>query len=302
MSSDIEADLVQELRAAAESAVQPAPAGLYAGAVGRGTRIRRTAMVKRTLVGVAALGVVAAVGVPLLGGGSGTASVGAAASPSKAKVSASSTKTTTKTPADTAWMPAYVEQTLKSLLPAGSTTTKESSLGGVSLQVFAPDVQAPGGQSIALLRTDLETPNGRSTISLSLGMGAQNLACPSHAVAPHDICTRTPLDGGTFYVDESFKDYTDGTGVRIWTLIWNGPDGQSFYLGESTAAPAQALNVQQAEALFTAPAWERVWKSLPATCTFGVMDNPRATQTDVEEQGNLFVCATSRAVALHIPG
>ena len=96
MSSDIEVDFVQGLRAAAESAVQPAPADLYAGAVDRGRRIRRRTMVRRTLAGAATLGVVAAVGIPLLGGASSTTSTGAAG-PSTAKVSATTGATGTST-------------------------------------------------------------------------------------------------------------------------------------------------------------------------------------------------------------
>jgi len=307
MSSDLEAELAHKLRVAAESAVQPAPGALYVGAVDRGRRIRRTVIIKRALAGVAVLGVVTAVGVPLLGGASGTAPVGTA-SPSNSKAGAgaaligaaapSGTKAVARTPAGTAWMPAYVEQTLKSLLPAGSTTEKQADLGGVPLQVSAPDVQAPGGESLALVRTDLETPNGRSTITLSVGKYAAKPDCPSPAVAPHDICTTTPLAGGTLYVDKSFKDYTHGTGAAIWTLNWNGPDGQSVYLGESTDAPTQALTVRQAENLLAAPAWDQVWKSLPATCRFGAMPNPHVTQAEVETQTNVFVCATSKAVAM----
>ncbi|MHA6757653.1 hypothetical protein [Streptacidiphilus sp. PAMC 29251] len=302
MSSDSEAELVRQLRAVAESAVQPAPQDLYAGAVGRGRGIRRATRIKRVLVGAATLGVVAAVGVPLLGGAATTTTGTAAASPTRT-VAGSSTRTAAATtpPPSTAWMPAYVAQTLKSLLPAGSTTVKEADLGGVSLQVFAPEVQAPGGQSLAVLRTDLETPNGKSTISLSVGKGVQDFRCPGKKVAPHDVCTTTPLNGGTFYVDQSFKDYTHGTGVAIWSLAWNGPDGQELSLGMSTDAKAQGLTVQQAKALLTAPAWERVWKALPATCRYGVMDNPHITQTMVMQQANLFVCATSPATAVHFP-
>ncbi|MFC1408753.1 hypothetical protein ACEZCY_05590 [Streptacidiphilus sp. N1-12] len=301
MSSDMEADLVRQLREAAEAAVQPAPQGLYAGAVGRGRRIRRRVRIKRVVAGAATLGVVAAVGVPLLGGASTTTTGTAAASTTRAAAGSTRTAAPTPTPPSTAWMPAYVEQTLKSLLPAGSTTVKEADLGGVSLQVFAPEVQAPGGQSLAVVRTDLETPNGKSTISLSVGSSAQDLRCPSKAVAPHDVCTKTPVAGGTFYVDKSFKDYTHGTGVAIWSLAWNGPDGQGLYLGMSSSAPAQALTVPQAQALLTAAAWERVWKALPAPCRYGVMSVPHPTRTQVLEQANLFVCATSPAAAQHAP-
>ncbi|MFC1420102.1 hypothetical protein [Streptacidiphilus cavernicola] len=315
MSSDLEFDgfdgfdefaLAQELRAAAESAAQPTPASLYAGAVDRGRRIRRTSRVKRTLAGAGALAVAAAVAVPLLGGTSPAPTVVGAASSSHAMADVSSTRTSTSTAAaatpGTDWMPTYVVQTLKSLLPAGSTTTKEADLGGISLQVFAPEVQAPGGQSLAVVRTDLETPHGKSTITLSVGKEARKSSCPSKAVAPHDICGTTPLNGGTLYVDESFKDYTHGTGAAIWSLAWNGPDGQEVYLGMSTSAQAQALTVQQAGALLSAPAWERVWKALPEPCRFGVMSNPHATRADEMEQGNMFVCATSPAAALHLPG
>ena len=303
MSSDLEFAefaLAQELRAAAESAVQPTPASLYAGAVDRGRRIRRATAVKRTLAGAAALAVAAAVGVPLLSGGPATTAVGVAAA-SQAPAAAGGTRTAAAPSPGTDWMPAYVVRTLKSLLPAGSTTTKEADLGGVSLQVFAPEVQAPGGQSSAVVRTDLETPGGRSTITLSVGKDGQKLPCPGKAVAPHDVCSTTPLDGGTFYVDESFKDYTHGTGAAIWSLAWNGPDGQEVYLGMSTQAPAQALTVQQARTLLTAPAWERVWKALPAPCRFGVMANPQVTRAQELEQGDMFVCATSPAAALHLP-
>jgi hypothetical protein len=302
MSSDIEADFAKGLRAAAESAAQPAPAGLYVGAVGRGRRIRRTAIVKRSLAGVATLGVVAAVGIPLLNSSSGTASIGAAAS-STAKAKPKAGPSSARKPAapllSTDAMPAYMEQTLKSLVPAGSSWTQEESLGNVPFEVYAPQVQEPGGQSLAVVMADLETPNGKGTITFSVGKGVASLDCPSKAIAPHDICTKTPLDGGTFYADESYKNYVNATGASIWTLAWNGPDGQSLYLGESTDGPAQALTTQQAEALFTASAWDPVWKSLPATCKFGVMPDPKATEAQLVKEGSAWVCAPTRADAMH---
>ena len=298
--SDSEADFVRQLRAAAESAVRPAPQELYAGAVQRGRRIRRAARVKRTLAGAAALGVAAAVAVPLLGGAATTTTGTVAASSTRA--GADRTGTAAPTPTSTAWMPAYLVRTLKSLLPAGSTTVKETDLGGVSLQAFAPDVQAPGGQALGVIRTDLQTPGGKSTITLSVGKYVRSYPCPSKATAPHDVCSTTPLKGGTFYVDQSFKDYTHGTGAAIWSLSWNGPDGQEVYLGMSTHAPAQALTVQQAQALMTSPAWERLWKALPPTCRYGVMPNPHMTRTQEMDQEYTFVCATSPAAAMHFPG
>ncbi len=328
MSSDIEADFAEELRAAAELAVQPAPASRYAGAVERGRRIRRTAIIKRTLVGVATLGVVVAVGVPLLGGssrgGAATPLLGAAA-PATAQASAkpaveptagSSAKATPSASTGTSgggasgaasgsmagsgtgWMQAYVTQTVKSLFPAGYSTGRQSSLG-VPFSVFAPRVEGLDGEWAAQVETDLATPNGRSTISVEVERTPSTQHCSGSAGA-YDVCAATPLDGGTVTVDKTFKDPLNGTGNALWTLTWNGPDGQSVTVGEASGA-AQALTVQQAEAILTAPAWDRVWQALPATCPYGAMADPRASQVD-QAEGQALTCATSPAVALHLPG
>ncbi|QMU71436.1 hypothetical protein [Streptacidiphilus sp. P02-A3a] len=332
MSSDIEADFAHELRAVAESAVQPAPASLYAGAVSRGRRIRRVAIVKRTLVGVATLGVIVAVGVPLLGGGAsgGSPSVEAAA-PSTAtaaptataKPSATAEPATTAEPApkdsagtgsvkqplkssggaaaaDTAWMPDYVARTLRSLFPAKYSTAKQSALG-VDFGVFAPQVEGLGGEWGAEVETDLATANGESTTSLLVErIPSKDDYCSSNAGA-YDVCTVTSVDGGTMMVDKSWKDPETGTGNAIWTMVWNGPDGQSVTFGEATGAPTQALTVPQVEALLTAPAWNRVWQALPATCPYGAMGDPHATGPEDAGGQEGLVCATSRAAAIPIP-
>ena len=300
MSSDIEVDFAQELRAAAESAVQPAPADLYAGAVDRGRRIRRTTMIRRTLAGAATLGVVAAVGIPL-GGASNTTPTGATA-PSAAKVSATAGTTSTSTAAGTssgtAWMWSYMVQILGTLLPDERGTANWSVHGGVPLRAFIPEL-GPRGRWAAALQTDLTTAGGKSTIAVSVQGFATEVHCPSHAEAPHEDCTTTSLSGGTLTVDKGFKNPITGTGVSIWNVYWNGPEGQSVTFRETADGPHQALTAQQAIALVTTPAWNPVWKSLPAACQFGAMVNPRATQAQMAAGGG-FVCATSRSVATHI--
>lgn len=309
MSSDIEADFAQELRAAAESAVQPAPASLYAGAVSRGRRIRRVTIVKRTLVGVATLGVVAAVGVPLLGGGgsSGRPSIEVAAPPTASATAGPTANPTPKAGAsgaeqtgssDTAWMSGYVTQTVKSLFPAGSSTSKQSSLG-VDFAVFAPRVESLHGNWGALVETDLATANGKSTTSLLVERVPATDHCSSGAGA-YDVCTATPLDGGTLMVDKTFKNPLNGSGNALWTIVWNGPDGQSLTFGEATGAASQALTVPQVETLLTAPAWNRVWQALPEPCTYGAMGDPHATPLE-QGLGQSLICATSRAAAIAIP-
>ena len=211
---------------------------------------------------------------------------------------AATTKSTAAPKSGTAWMPDYMKQTLKSLLPAGSSTAAWSQYGGVPLTAIAPDVTAKGDQ-YARLDTDLTTPGGRSTTGLSVRSHVEKTHCVSHAAAPHDVCSQTSLNGGTLTVDQSFKNPTTGAGAAIWEVTWNGPEGQTVSFGESTDQPHQALTVAQATALVTSPAWDRLWKSLPAACKFGAMADPHAPAPVGGGIG--LSCATSRAVAIHLP-
>jgi hypothetical protein len=310
MSSDIESAFVQELLAAAESAVQPTPADIYAGAVQRGRRIRRTAIIKRTLAGVAALGVVAAVGVPLLSGGTRTTEVGAAAAPTvkiKTTPTADDTKQAAAAQAGTAWMPSYMEQTLKSLLPAGSNTSVKDNMGDTGrVQASAPTLVNLKGTWGGRVQTGLATSTGTSAVVLNTSMDSYQVHCPTAAEAPHENCTKTSVNGGTLIVDLGFKNPINGEGATIWDVYWYGPSGQSVHLDEvtdashsATQAAPQALTPQQMTAIVQAPVWDRVGQSLPAPCTFGVMAGTADAPTAIPGTIGL-VCATSRAVA--IPG
>ncbi|MBC3840623.1 hypothetical protein GXW82_11190 [Streptacidiphilus sp. 4-A2] len=234
MSSDIEADLAQELRAAAESAVQPAPGDIYAGAVMRGRRIRRTAIVQRTMAGVAALGVAAAVGVPLLSGGTGPTAVGAAAAPTvkiKTTPTADEAAKAAAAQAGTAWMPAYLEQSLKSLLPAGSDTSVKDDSGDTGrVQASAPTLVNLKGTWAGRVQTGLKTSTGTSAVVLITSMDHYQVHCPTAAEAPHESCTKTSVDGGTLIVDLGFKNSLNGEGATIWDVYWYGPSGQSVHL------------------------------------------------------------------------
>ncbi|WP_034089622.1 hypothetical protein [Streptacidiphilus albus] len=310
MSSDIEAAFAQELRAAAESAVQPAPGDIYAGAVVRGRRIRRTAIVKRTLASVAALGVVAAVGVPLLTGGHGPTVVGAAAAPTvkiKTTPTADDTKKAAAAQAGTAWMPAYMEQTLKSLLPAGSDTSiKDDEGDNGRIQASVPTLINIKGTSGGRAQTGLKTSTGTSAVVLITSMDNYQVHCPTAAEAPHETCTKTSVNGGTLIVDLGFKNSLNGQGATIWDVYWYGPSGQSVHLDEvtdaahaATQAAGQALTAQQMTAIVTSPAWDRIGQSLPAQCKFGVMAGTVNSPTVIPGTVGL-VCATSRSAA--IPG
>lgn len=309
MSSDIESAFAQELRAAAESAAQPAPAEIYAGALVRGRRIRRTAIIKRTLAGVAALGVVAAVGMPLLGGSRAT-EVGAAAAPTvkiKTTPTADDTKQAAATQAGTAWMPAYLEQTLKSLLPAGSNTSVKDDMGDTGrIQATAPLLMNIKGTWGGRVQTGLTTSTGTSAVVLETSMDSYQVHCPTAAEAPHENCTKTSVDGGTLIVDLGFKNPVNGEGATIWDVYWYGPSGQSVHLDEvtdashsATQAAPQALTPQQMTAIVQASAWDRIGQSLPAPCKFGVMAGTASTPTATAGTVGL-VCASSRAAA--IPG
>ena len=310
MSSDIEDAFAQELRAAADSAVQPSPADIYAGAVVRGRRIRRTAIVKRTLAGVAALGVVAAVGVPLLGGSTRSTEVGAAAAPTvkiRTTPTADDTKKAAATQAGTAWMPAYLEQSLKSLLPAGSDTSIKDDEGDTGLvAATAPTLINIKGTWGARVQTGLKTSTGTSAVVLVTSMDSYQVHCPTAAEAPHENCTKTSVNGGTLIVDLGFKNPLNGQGATIWDVYWYGPSGQSVHVDEvtdashsATQAAPQALTAQQMTAIATSPVWDRIGQALPAQCKFGVMAGTANTPTAITGTVGL-VCATSRAAA--IPG
>jgi hypothetical protein len=254
---------------------------------------RGGALLGITAAVVAVAGIAATVPNPV-GGPHGDPTVSAAAQPG-----ATATKPSPEPSSSTAWMTDYVEKNLKSLLPAGSTTGKWSPTIGSPLQPFAPIVGL-GGKWNAQGGTDLTTPGGTSSIGFSVNGFTEQVHCPSHAAAPYDDCTTTSLNGGTLTVDKSFKNFVTGTGVSIWNAYWNGPEGQSVSFSETADTPThQALTSKQATALVMAPAWEQVWKSLPAPCPFGVMPDPHQKKTQPNETVVL-VCATSRTAALHI--
>ncbi|MEZ0094394.1 hypothetical protein [Streptacidiphilus sp. EB129] len=311
MSSDIEVDFAQELRAVAESAVQPNPADLYAGAVQRGGRIRRRTRVRRSLVGAATLGVVAAVGIPLLGGTASTASVGAAASSTVmggTTPGAKGTEQTAGTPGSTAWMPAYMVQTLRSLLPAGSSTAVEDDVKDTTVKAYGPWLGMAGNNWGGMVQSGLATSNGTSSIELSTFGFAGKHPCPTRAQAPHEDCTSTSLDGGTLVVDKGFKNPVNGEGATLWDVYWYGPEGGTVHVGQvtdashpATQAAPQALTAEQMVTMAMAPAWDRVWKSLPEPCRFGLMVGTPSTPTP-PWHGLGLVCATSQAAALPMHG
>ena len=198
-------------------------------------------------------------------------------------------------------MPAFVEQNLRSFFPAGSSTTDWSSDFGVRLQPFAP-VLSPWDNWQAGGEVELTTSGGKSSISFSVdGFGLKGLHCPSRAAAPYEECTTSSVNGASMMVDKSFKNPMTGTGVSIWTVTLNGPGAKSVFFSETAdTASHQALTMQQAIALVTAPAWGQVWQSLPAVCPLGVMAEPHQKLTQTPE-AKVFVCATSRAAALPAP-
>ncbi|QMU68075.1 hypothetical protein [Streptacidiphilus sp. P02-A3a] len=299
MPSDIEFDFVRALQDAAGSAVQPPPAELYAEGVERGLRIRRRTTFRRTLALSVALVLTAAVRIALLAGTPNTTSMDVTAS-TTATTTATATATATPDASDSAsggstnttaaWMPGYLLQTFSSLVPAGSRTTMEGDDA-----VVAPEL-SPSGRWNTRLATELTTPAGASMVSLSVQGSPLTARCPGHAVAPYDDCTSTPVAGGTLLVDLA---PTTGAGITTWSLYWNGPEGQSVSLIETTGTSRQALTLPQATALVSTPAWDRVWKSLPEPCPWGAMINPGATATQLAS-GAGFVCATSRAAATTI--
>jgi hypothetical protein len=309
MSSDLEADFAHGLRAVAESAAQPSPTDLYAGAVARGRRIRRTAVIKRTLAGAAALAVVAAVGLPLLHGASHPTAVDAAASPTtKAGPTADpkSKRPTERTPAGTAWMPAYMLRTLASLLPPGSDTSVPDIDGNDVPEAFAPTLASVSGGWAGMVTTGLTTSNGTASLSVIVRASDQRAHCPSRAEYPYEDCTTTSVNGGTLVLDLGFKNSLTGEGATIWDAYWYAPGGQEVTVDQVTDSPhqttqpaRQALTPQQMTALATSPAWARIWQSLPAPCPFGTM--PGAANTKPAPgvgAGTGLVCATSRAVAI----
>jgi hypothetical protein len=325
MSSDFEAEFAQRLQGAADSAVPPAAADLYAGAVQRGRRIRRRTMVGRTLAGVATLGVVAAVGIPLLGGatgatgatgstgstGSATASVGAAA-PTTVKAAATpgvrSTDTAAAKPVGTAGIPAYMASTLRSLLPAGSDASVKDDVDDTTIRAYGPWLGMAGGNWGGLVQTGLATGSGTSSVELATLATTGTFRCPTRAQAPYDQCTSTTVDGATLVVDQSFKDPVNGEGATIWDVYWYRPTGGSVHLDEVTDAPhratrpaPQALTAQQMVTIATDPAWTRVWEALPPPCAYGVMVGKPTTPTP-PWNGQGLVCATSRAAALPLYG
>lgn len=310
MPPDHEFELTRALREAADSAEPPDVVELYVGGVDRGQRIRRRSTLRQTLAIAAAVVVVAAVRIPLLRDAASTASPTVVTSSTSLTASTSTPVTPTPatpmpapsasamsmggavplSPSATAWMSAYMAQTLDSLVPADSTT---ATLGLDA--VAAPELTASGTWT-AGLSTELTTPAGTSSIRLNVQGFAAEESCPSHARAPYGDCSETPLSGGTLTVDLSFKNPVTGAGDSVWTVDWNGPDGQSVTFGESTGATHQALTVQQATALVSNSAWDRLWKALPAPCALGAMINPRATPAQLAT-GAGFVCATGRDAA-----
>jgi hypothetical protein len=189
----------------------------------------------------------------------------------------------------TAWMPGYLTRTFASLTPGTSA----------ALRAYAPRTTLTGDSS-ATVRAELTTARGKSAAELVVEGHTVRARCPA-APGPYDDCAATAARGGTLVTDRSFKDPVRGTGVSIWTVRWNGPDGQTVALTETAADAAhQALTTRQAAALVTAPEWERAWRSLPARCRFGAMVKPHATGRQSLD-GEALTCATSRSVALRAP-
>lgn len=294
MSSELENEFARALAQAAGSAAGPSPESLYSGAVHRGRRIRRATTIKRTLAGTAALGVAAAVAVPLL-----TLTQGGQPTTATRTAGVAHPGTTASTPTGTAWMPGYMERTFMSLLPAGTSTAPHGT-DGQPLQAFAPQTSL-SGVATGTVQADLTTAHGTSAAQLVVRAHKVETTCPAAASAPHDECSTTSVAGGTLTVDKTFKDPRHGTGVSIWNVQWNGPQNQTLSFSETAPDPAhQALTPQQATALVTAPNWARLWQSLPAPCRYGVMKKPHATNARTID-GLALTCATTPADALPTP-
>jgi hypothetical protein len=268
------------------------------GAVGRG-RVRRITPA-RGLGAAAVLGTVAAAVFTLLHtvpGGAPAVRVASVSTVRTTGVRTTSGPTTgvrtagvSASPSPgTAWMPGYLTRTFASLAPGTSA----------ALRAYAPRTTLTGDSS-ATVRAELTTARGKSAAELVVEGHTVRARCPA-APGPYDDCAATAARGGTLVTDRSFKDPVRGTGVSIWTVRWNGPDGQTVALTETAADAAhQALTTRQAAALVTAPEWERAWRSLPARCRFGTMVKPHATGRQSLD-GEALTCATSRSVALRAP-
>jgi hypothetical protein len=126
-----------------------------------------------------------------------------------------------------------------------SPTARPDPQGWAS--ILGPNGWSAGGSA------DATTASGISTFSLGVTRPVKQFACPTKAEAPHDVCTRTPLKGGTLFVDKSFKELLNGTDAHIWDLTWIKPDSSEVYAEIGTSGARQAFTVDQVASMLTDP-------------------------------------------------
>ncbi|MGW4650704.1 hypothetical protein [Kitasatospora sp. NPDC004289] len=228
-----EDEFAQALRGAAASAPQSEPTALAAGAATRGRALRRR---RRTVrLGVCAAVVASGLATAALLPGAGTV-----------------------TPADDQPISAaFMERTVRSLLPPGSVTGIHGS--GIGTRGFGSV-----GPTVALM---LDVGHGPVQFSLT----TERMPLPVDADTPGTecltsgqpaVCTRTEGADGTIVLLQRTQDPGEAGGRKGLLLQTTTAEGRRIRLDLSGQDPEASLTVAQLTALATSPEWDPVFSAL----------------------------------------
>ncbi|MFJ9519947.1 hypothetical protein ACIRPK_17015 [Kitasatospora sp. NPDC101801] len=236
-----EDDLAKALRGAAALAPQPSPPAFAAGAAARGRAIRRRRRAA-ALAGAAALALCTVTAVAVLPGAGGGTTV-ASEDPS---ISA-----------------AFMEQTVRALLPPGQVAEVRAS-GVTKAKPFGEIAQ------IALTLDDGKGPTqlGLTTERVALPVDADTPGTECMAGIQHGTCERTVRPDGTILVVEQ-DSWVQAPVRRQWVVTATTTDGRRIRLEASLAAGERtdsAVGVPQMIGIVTSSTWDPV---------FGAVTTPR---------------------------